>query len=173
MFDGKPRTRRNVGGMVAALLATSALAACATQAPSVTVTVNKIEGYFQSVVNGINALAASPAILALMSATQVAAVNALSANAQTVINEVEAAASTVLQGTAQGWASQIEVDFNQLVALLGSIPGVPANATTIIEAINVLLPILLASVQAAVPTMAKPSGMSPDQATAILANPKV
>ena len=166
-------SRRSLAGYAGALLAATALAGCATASSGTTITVSTIEGYAQDVLNGIAALTAAPSITALLSASQVAAVNAALADANTVLSSIKAAASSVLLGTAQGWATQIETDANTVVGLLADVPGIPASATIIIQAVNALLPILLTSVQLAVPAKATQGGISVDQAMAVLANPKV
>jgi hypothetical protein len=166
-------SRRSLAGYAGGLLAATALAGCATASSGTTVTVSTIEGYAQDVINGVVALTASPSILALLTASQVAAVNAATADAQTVLTQVTSAGTTVLLATAQGWAQQIETDANTVVGLLALVPGIPAAASTIITAIDVLLPILLTSVQIAVPAKAMQGGMSVPQARAILAAPKV
>jgi hypothetical protein len=167
-------SRRSLAGYAGALLASTALAACTTpQQASATVVVSSIEGYVQDVINGVTALTASASITSLLTPTEVSAVNGAVSDATTVLADIKAAASTVILTTAQGWAAQVEGDVNTVVGLLALVPGIPSAASTIIEAINVLLPILLTSVQLAVPAKASQSGMTPSQAHVILTNPKV
>jgi hypothetical protein len=166
-------SRRTLAGYAGAFLAATALAGCATASSGTSVIVSTIEGYAQDVINGVSALVASPSITALLSASQVASVTGALKDANTILGEITGAGTTVILGTAQGWAQQIETDTNTVVGLLADVPGIPASATVIIDAINVLLPILLTSVQLAVPAKAVRGGMSVNQAEQILAAPKV
>jgi hypothetical protein len=161
-------TRRSL----AALLASTALAGCATASTGTTVEVDTIEGYAQDVVNGATALLASPAIATVLSGKDMAAANAALADAEAVLAQIKTSAQTVLLSTGQSWVTQVETDVNTVIGFLGDIP-LPSSAGLIIKAIQTLLPILLTSVQIAVNAKAAPGGMTEGQARAILQHPKV
>jgi hypothetical protein len=141
-----------------------------------TIAVSKISGYFQAAVNGLSAIVLSSAIQADLGASGTTTAKNALADAQNVLNDVTAAATTVASATAQGWAQEIQTDANAVLPLVSTIPGLPASVTTIITAVEVVLPILLAAVGsqlAASARAAAPTTMTIDQALAILKAPKV
>lgn len=139
------------------------------------IAVNLISGYVQAAVTGLKAIAADPNIQADLGSNASKVADAVD-DAQNVLDDVKAAATSIATGTAQGWAQEIQADANIALPLVLAIPGLPASANEIVVAIQVVLPILLATVGselAASARKAAPTSMTLDQAMAILKAPKV
>jgi hypothetical protein len=171
-------TRRGLLKLAPAVAALPVLAAagCTTfSTVTPTVAIATVSGYFQAAVNGLAAIVADPTIQTDLGANLKTVQNALT-DAGNVLKDVIGAATTVAAATAQGWAQEIQTDANTVLPLIEAIPGLPASATTIITAIQVVLPILLAAVGsqlAASARAAAPTTMTLTQALAVLKAPKV
>jgi hypothetical protein len=155
----------------AAAIPVLAAAGCAGTVVT-TVAVDAISSDIQLVVAGLTAADADPAIQADLGAASQKVVAAALADANTVVLDLKAAGDTVSLATGQGWAQEIQSDANAVIGLVSVIPGLPASTTGYIVAVQVLLPIILSTVQSVLASSARrgaPTTMTPAQARAVLA----
>jgi len=130
------------------LLAAGALAACTTTNGVTTISVSAISENVQSIEAGIMALEAAPAVSGLLSSSAVTSFNTALAQIKTVAAEVEAnSGGTVSVTTGQGWVTALESAVSAALALITPFSSqLPAAASTVIAAIQTLLPIVEAVV---------------------------
>jgi len=170
-------TRRDILKYVPAIAALPVFAAAGCAAtPATTIEISKISSYFTLAQNGLVAILASPVIQGDLGPANFANANAALGDVKAVVADVEGVVGSVTLATAQGWAEEVQSDANVVLPLVAVIPGLPESAAAIITAVQVVLPILLAAVQSGLASSARkaaPSGMTLDQAIAILKAPKV
>ncbi len=125
--------------------------------------------------NGLAALDADPNIKADLGSNQTKVAAAV-VDAQNVLTDLKDAGQVIATNVSQGFAREIQGDANEVLPLVLAIPGLPSSAVEIVTAIQVVLPILLATVGSELATSARqaaPATMTVDQAMAILAAPKI
>lgn len=169
-------TRRGLlkAAPAAACLPVFAAAGCA-QFTSPVIAVNLISGYVQAAVAGLVAIDADPNIQADLGSNQSKVADAIK-DAQNVLTVITQAGTSIATATGQGLAQELQADANVVLPLVLAIPGLPASANEIVVAIQVVLPILLATVGSELAVSARraaPTTMTVDQAMAILKAPKV
>lgn len=155
---------------IAATTSVAALAACAMINPNNTPQENMVQ-VVADVTNIANAFARSlPQITALsLSANTKAMISADVSDLNAVAKALTSAATTT---TAQPLVQKVENDVNAVMDAVAALPGLPLALSGILQAATVLLPIIEASVGLAVPvataSRAKATGMTPDEARALL-----
>jgi hypothetical protein len=152
------------------LFPTIAIASALALGACTTAQVSETETYATQVLAGLSAVLSSPRIEADLGANLAKAQAAL-ADANEANAVLTGAASSLVSATTQSAAQQISADTETVVALVDAIPGVPASVSTIVTALGVVVPVMLASVDIAMPSKATPSGMSLQQAQSILSHP--
>ena len=143
------------------------LAACGSTAP----TVSSVETYAQNVLNGLSAVLALPTIQADLGANLAKAQAALD-DAQAAYAALTGGVGSLINTTSQTTTQQISSDATTILGLVQMVPGIPSAVATILTAIQVVLPVMLASV-GVTSTKAAPSSMSLHDAMAALSSPKV
>lgn len=147
------------------------LAACAAQAYNQ----QSVAFYAEDIENGLSAILASPTIQADLTPAQFVQMTAALGKVEATTKLLEVASGQITQATALGYVQEIESDTNTIIAIASTAKGLSPEAVTVMTAIQVIEPIILASVQAGLATNTPPaqakatlSGMTPDQAANIL-----
>ena len=143
------------------------LAACGSTAP----TVSSVETYAQNVLNGLSAVLALPTIQADLGANLAKAQAALD-DAQAAYAALTGGVGSLINTASQTTTQQISSDATTILGLVQMVPGIPSAVATILTAIQVVLPVMLASV-GVTSTKAAPSSMSLHDAMAVLSSRKV
>lgn len=144
---------------------TMLVAACATNGGFNSTTA---AAYAQDILSGLTAIDSSTVIRADMGTATTAKVDAALADAVTAVGVLTNVGQAITLNSAQAAVTQIQSDVNIILPLVAAVPGLPASASTVITALQVVLPILLTTVELSAPVSAKAGGMSLSDAQGIL-----
>jgi len=141
---------------------------------------SQVAFYAEDIEAGVTAILASPTIQADMTPTQFAQVSTAVNDIEATTKLLEASSGTLTQAAALGYVQEIETDTDLVISTVSALPNLPASAVTVMTAIQVIEPIILASVQAGLtPPVPAPaakatlSGMTTAQAQGVLAHPVI
>lgn len=159
--------------LLASVAAVGLLAGCATAGGGFNP--STVAFYAEDIEDGVTAILASPTIQADLTPADFANVSAAVNQIEATTKLLEVASGGISQATALGYVQQIESDTNIVISTVSAVKTLPPEAITVMTAIEVIEPIILASVQAATtPPAPAPaakatvSGMTPAQAHTIL-----
>lgn len=150
-------------GLAAAIPAAAVLpiVACSTTTP---VTEASVANDISLIATSLNNALSQPAVVAVIPATTLPKVQAALADLMTVTAAIKADPTSALS---KGTVTSVETDVNTIDVALSGLP-LPKDASTILQAAVVLLPVIEAAVGIVVPAAASKGDMSVDEARAHL-----
>jgi len=146
--------------------------ACSMSGGTSTIDLTQIAGDVADITAGLTALAATPAIQAALSPATLQTLTTALSEAKAMAAQISGATTAVALPTAQGWVQTLANDVSTMLALVNAVPGLPPQVSSVVTAIQTLLPLVEVAVSLASTAAVAATPMTPTQAREILQNLK-